>query len=82
MVRGIKVIKGRTGLYISFPSKKQRNGSHRHLAFPANAETPWNVSVARDNRSSFAIGPDAVSLPHIAHPGQTPESRNSALRSV
>lgn len=38
-VEGIKVIQGPTGLFISFPSKKQRNGSHRQLAFPANAET-------------------------------------------
>jgi stage V sporulation protein G len=38
-VEGIKVIKGPTGLFISFPSKKQRDGSHRDLAFPANAET-------------------------------------------
>jgi stage V sporulation protein G len=38
-VEGIKVIKGPTGLFISFPSKKQRDGSYRDLAFPANAET-------------------------------------------
>jgi stage V sporulation protein G len=38
-VEGIKVIKGPTGLCISFPSKKQRDGTHRDLAFPANAET-------------------------------------------
>jgi stage V sporulation protein G len=37
-VEGIKVIKRPTGLFISFPSKKQRDGSHRDLAFPANAE--------------------------------------------
>ena len=38
-VEGIKVIKGPTGLFISFPSKKQRDGTYRDLAFPANAET-------------------------------------------
>jgi stage V sporulation protein G len=39
MIREIRVIQGPTGLFISFPSKKQRDGSHRDLALPANAET-------------------------------------------
>src|SRR4030095_4493276 len=46
-VEGIKVIKGPTGLFISFPSKKQRDGSHRNLAFPANAETRRMIQRAR-----------------------------------
>jgi stage V sporulation protein G len=46
LVRGIKVIKGHTGLYISFPSKKQRAGRHRDLAFPANAETRRMIEQA------------------------------------
>jgi SpoVG len=28
-----------TGLFVAFPSKKQRDGSDRQLAYPANAET-------------------------------------------
>jgi DNA-binding cell septation regulator SpoVG len=43
---GINVIKGHTGLYISFPSKKQRDGSYRDLAFPANAETRMMIQRA------------------------------------
>jgi stage V sporulation protein G len=39
MVRELKVIKGSTGLSVSFPAKKQRDGSDRQLAYPANAET-------------------------------------------
>ncbi len=39
MVRGIKVIQGPTGLSVSFPAKKQRDGTHRQLAYPANADT-------------------------------------------
>ena len=38
-VEGIKIIKGPTGLFIAFPSKKQRDGTHWDIAFPANAET-------------------------------------------
>ena len=35
----IKVRQGPTGLFISFPAKKQRDGTHRQLAYPGNAET-------------------------------------------
>jgi stage V sporulation protein G len=39
MVRELKVIKGSTGPFVSFPAKKQRDGTHRQLAYPVNAET-------------------------------------------
>jgi stage V sporulation protein G len=45
-VEGIKVIKGPTGLFISFPSKKQEDGTYRDLAFPANAETRMMIQRA------------------------------------
>src|SRR5262245_53068106 len=38
-VHDIRVIKGPTGLFISFPAKKQSDGTHWDIAFPANAET-------------------------------------------
>ena len=46
MVREIRVIEGPTGLFISFPSKKQRDGTYRDLAFPANAETRMMIQRA------------------------------------
>src|SRR6266478_9346747 len=39
MVEEIRIIKGPTGLFVSFPAKPQRDGTHRQLAYPANAET-------------------------------------------
>ena len=39
MVGGIRIVKGPTGLFISFPAKKQWDGTHRDIAFPANADT-------------------------------------------
>lgn len=38
MIREIKVIKSTMGLFVSFPAKKQWDGSHRQLAYPANAD--------------------------------------------
>jgi DNA-binding cell septation regulator SpoVG len=39
MVGEIRVMQGPTGLFVSFPAKKQRDGSDRQLVYPANAET-------------------------------------------
>ena len=39
MVGEIRIMQGPTGLFVSFPAKKQRDGSDRQLAYPANAET-------------------------------------------
>jgi stage V sporulation protein G len=35
----ITVVQGPTGLFVSFPAKPQRDGTHRQLAYPADAET-------------------------------------------
>jgi stage V sporulation protein G len=39
MIEEIRIVKGPTGLFVSFPAKKQRDGTHRQLAYPGNAET-------------------------------------------
>ena len=37
MIREIRVIEGSTGLFVSMP--KQTDGTHKQIAYPANAET-------------------------------------------
>jgi stage V sporulation protein G len=39
MIEEIKVIQGATGLFLSFPTKKLRDGTYWDIAFPVNAET-------------------------------------------
>jgi stage V sporulation protein G len=39
MIREIRVIESPNGLFLSFPTKKLRDGTHWDIAFPANAET-------------------------------------------
>jgi stage V sporulation protein G len=39
LVHDIRVIRGRTGLFISFPNRTQSEGGQRDIAFPVNAET-------------------------------------------
>ena len=46
MVGEIRVMQGPTGLFISFPAKKQRDGTYWDIAFPANAETRRMIEQA------------------------------------
>jgi stage V sporulation protein G len=46
MVREIRVIEGPTALFLSFPTKKLRDGTHWDIAFPANAETRMMIQQA------------------------------------
>src|SRR5262249_47047672 len=39
MVEEIRVIEGPRGLFVSFPAKRQSDGSYMELAYPADAET-------------------------------------------
>jgi stage V sporulation protein G len=39
LVHDIRVIKGPTGLFISFPNRTHSEGGQRDIAFPVNAET-------------------------------------------
>jgi stage V sporulation protein G len=46
MIREIRVIRGPTGLFVSFPARKQREGTHWDIAYPANAETRHMIEQA------------------------------------
>ena len=39
VVSDIKIIQGTTGLFVSMPSKKRKNGTFRDIAHPLNNET-------------------------------------------
>jgi stage V sporulation protein G len=43
VVSDIKVISGASGLFISMPSKKRKNGTFRDIAHPLNSETRGRI---------------------------------------
>ena len=43
VVSDIKIIQGGSGLFISMPSKKRRNGTFRDIAHPLNNETRQRI---------------------------------------
>lgn len=43
VISDIKIISGTSGLFISMPSKKRKNGTFRDIAHPLNNETRRNI---------------------------------------
>ena len=39
VIRGLKIIKGNTGLFVAMPSRKRPDGQHQDLAHPINDST-------------------------------------------
>jgi stage V sporulation protein G len=39
VIRGLKIIKGNTGLFVAMPSRKRPDGQHQDLAHPINDVT-------------------------------------------
>jgi stage V sporulation protein G len=39
LVRDLKIIRGTTGLFVSMPSKKRKDGTYKDIAHPLNNET-------------------------------------------
>jgi stage V sporulation protein G len=39
VIRDLKIIRGTTGLFISMPSKKRKDGTYKDIAHPINNET-------------------------------------------
>jgi stage V sporulation protein G len=39
LIRDLKIIRGTTGLFVSMPSKKRKDGTYKDIAHPLNNET-------------------------------------------
>jgi stage V sporulation protein G len=46
LVHDLRVIKGPTGLFISFPNRTESEGGQQDIAFPVNAETRRMIEQA------------------------------------
>ena len=69
MVGEIRVMQGPTGLFVSFPAKKQRDGSDRQLAYPANAKTRMMIQrVILAEYEKIVAGSDPV--PTVRSPSE------------
>jgi stage V sporulation protein G len=73
-VEEIRIVKGPSGLFVSFPAKKQRDGTHRQLAYPANAETRMKMQQVILAEYEKIVGD--------GHPVRSVRSVSERLRSL
>jgi stage V sporulation protein G len=68
MVGQIRVMRGPTGLFVSFPSKKQKDNTDRQLAYPANAEARMMIQrvilaeYEKSIREIFGVTNDEIGI--------------------
>jgi stage V sporulation protein G len=66
VVRGLKIIKGNSGLFVAMPSRKRPDGQHQDLAHPINDITRKyltdKVMVEYDRELA---NPTAIPVPHV-----------------
>jgi stage V sporulation protein G len=62
VIRDIKIIEGRSGLFVSMPSKKGKDGTYKDVAHPINQETRSMMEerILEEYRKSVAADPGAV----------------------
>lgn len=58
VVRDLKVIHGTTGLFVSMPSKKRKDGTYKDIAHPINNETRRMIEekIIAEYQKMLAVG--------------------------
>jgi stage V sporulation protein G len=88
VVSDIKIISGTSGLFISMPSKKRKNGTFRDIAHPLNSETRrmiedrilacYREAVGRSGSPAGDQSPSEGSAGADGHEGLDGDSEDSA----
>src|SRR5262245_6430296 len=74
VVSDIKIISGTSGLFISMPSKKRKNGTFRDIAHPLNSETRKKIEdriLACYREAVARAGPEAGGPDPSEGPGES-----------
>ena len=80
VVRGLKVIKGMRGLFVSMPSRRLQDGSFKDIAHPLNNETRRMIEEKvigkyQEALSAQGVTPEAVVPEEPKAYEETPEVR-------
>lgn len=69
VVTDIKIIRGNTGLFISMPSKRRKDGTFKDVAHPLNSGTRRMIEERIIAEYEKMHGTDAPSLPMLGAAG-------------
>ncbi len=62
VVSDIKIIQGGSGLFVSMPSKKRKNGTFRDIAHPLNNETRRRIEASVIDKYREVMADEGVAL--------------------
>lgn len=68
VIRGLKVIRGNSGLFVAMPSRKRPDGQHQDLAHPINDATRRYLTervMTEYEREMAAPGPHSKDGEHV-----------------
>ena len=63
VVHNVKVIEGRTGVFIAMPSRKTRNGDYKDVAHPINSE--FRTMMQDEILTAYEEAPDVAEEGHV-----------------
>lgn len=69
VIRGLKIIRGNTGLFVAMPSRKRPDGQHQDLAHPINDSTRKYLTeiVMAEYQKEIAAPGRGASVTHDTH---------------
>jgi len=71
VVRGLKIIRGNSGLFVAMPSRKRPDGQHQDLAHPINDSTrKYLTEIVMAEYERELANPSG-------HPGTPPEEQHA-----
>lgn len=74
VIRGLKIIKGNSGLFVAMPSRKRPDGQHQDLAHPINDTTrKYLTQVVMDEYERELAKPHHLRQPAGVSEGEEPE---------
>ena len=66
VVRGLKIIKGNSGLFVAMPSRKRPDGQHQDLAHPINDVTrKYLTDMVMAEYERELVNPTAPQAAHV-----------------
>lgn len=84
VVSDIKIINGTSGLFISMPSKRKKNGEFKDVAHPLNSETrrmiEEKILAKYEEVLAHGVAPRRARSPREAEPSPPPASGAEAER--
>ncbi len=82
VVSDIKIIQGGSGLFISMPSKKRKNGTFRDIAHPLNNETRQRIEEQIISRYNDVVAEDGDRTTLALRQLQDTEQREAPPRGL